>query len=83
MTESEYEEQSERLKKYSGCENAISALSRKKSDVEAGILSIRCTRVGEVDFGYFGKDFGERLQNTIALFLDSEIETIRKSMEEI
>lgn len=83
MTESEYKEQSERLKKFKSAQDEISAIENRKAKIRNGILSINCDYNKEVDFKYFGDDFEERLINNITSFLDSEIETIRKSMEDI
>lgn len=83
MTELEYKEQSERLEKYKKAEDKISVISRKKSEISNGILSIRCAQNKEVNFNYLGDDFKERLLGNILSFLDSEIESIKKSMEDI
>lgn len=83
MTELESKEQSERLEKYKKAEDGISVLERKKSQINNGILSIECTCDKSVDFDYLGEDFKENLTRNIISFLDSEIQSIRKSMEDI
>lgn len=83
MTESEYKEQSERIKKYENAQGRICAIEKKKSAIQNGLLSMNCVYDRQVDFDYLGDDFKERLINSIASFLDTEIEAIRKSMGDI
>lgn len=83
MTESECKEQSERLEKYRNMQDKISVIVKKKSQISSGIISIKCMGSNVVDFDYLGDDFRERLTENILSLLDSEIETIKKSMETI
>lgn len=83
MTESEYKEQNERIKKYENAQDRICAIEKNKYKIRNGLLSINCAYDRQVDFDYLGDDFKERMINSISSFLDTEIETIRKSMEDI
>lgn len=83
MTESEYKKQSERLGKYKNAQDRISVIERKKSIIENGILSINCDYDKNIDFDYLGDGFKQKLVETITSFLESEIEEIKKSMEDI
>ena len=83
MTEKEYKELQARLEKYKCAEDRISVLERKKSSIQNGIMLITCAYQRQVDFDYLGDDFKERLVECICYFLDTEIQHIRESMDEI
>lgn len=83
MTESEYKEQSERLEKYKKAADRLSVITRRRAEINNGILSMNCAYDKQVNFDYLGEDFKEKLKNIIVSFFDAEIETIRKSMEDI
>lgn len=83
MTESEYKEQSERLRAYENAQDKLSVIEKKKSAIGNGILSMNCAYDRQIDFDYLGDDFKQRLIDVITSFLETEIETIRKSMEDI
>lgn len=80
MTESEYKEQSERLKQYKSAQEKIFNINKKKMEISSGIVSIQCVENGAV---YFDENFSERLIKNIVALLNAEIETIKKSMENI
>lgn len=83
MAESEYKEQNARLEKYNNIRDRISVITRKKSEINNGILSINCAYDKVIDFDYLGDDFKGRLLNNIISFLYSEIEASKKSMENV
>lgn len=83
MTESEFTKQNMRVEKYKNEYGKIGVIENKRTAISNGILSIQCEYNRTIDFDFLGDYFKERLQNVIILFLDSEIEAIRKSMEEI
>lgn len=83
MTELEYKEQSERTERYKNAQDKISVIEKKKSAIQNGLLSINCAYDKQIDFDYLGDDFKQRMVDCIVSFLDTEIETIRKSMADI
>lgn len=83
MTASEYKKQGERLEKYKRAENRISDISRIKSAISAGIISIDCACNREILFDNFGEEFKDKLSKTIIELLDLEIENTEKYMEDI
>lgn len=83
MTELEYKEQGERVEKYKNAQDKISVIEKKKSAIENGISSMNCAYDRQIDFDYLGDYFKQRLICAIVSFFDTEIETIRKSMEDI
>lgn len=83
MTELEYKNQSERIEKYKNVQDKISVIEKKKSAIQNGLLSMNCAYGRQIDFDYLGEDFRQRLSDVIVSFLDTEIETMRKSMEVI
>lgn len=83
MTDIEYKEQSERVGKYNKCSDKVSVIEKKKSAIQNGILSIQCSGDKQIDFDYLGNDFKKRLIENIVSFLDSEIENVKKEMENI
>lgn len=83
MTELECREQSERVKKYNSAQDRISVIEKKKSAIRNGLFSMNCAYERNIDFDYFGDEFKQRLIDAITSFLETEIEIIRKSMEDI
>ena len=83
MTELEFEKQENRILKYKNAIDKIAAIENKKAKIKNGILSIKCAYDKDIDFEYLGNEFKERLIQNIVSFFDSEIENIKKSMEEI
>lgn len=83
MTESEYKEQRERLEKYKRAENRISDISKMKSVISTGIISINCSCGKEIRLNNFGEEFEEKLSKAIIELLDSEIENAEKYMKNI
>lgn len=83
MTDAEYKEQNERIKKYNKCTDRISVIESKKSAIQNGILSIQCVYDKQINFDYLGDDFKEKIVENIISFLDTEIQNIKKSMEGI
>lgn len=83
MTESEYKKLRGCLQKYEKEADRLSVITRKRAEINNGILSMNCAYDKQVNFDYLGEDFKEKLKNVIVSFLDAEIETIRKSMEDI
>ena len=88
MTESEYKEQSERLGRYRKAADRLSVITQKKADISNGVISIDCVSTNcdygkQIDFEYLGEDFKKMLTDSVVSFLDSEIETIKKSMDDI
>lgn len=83
MTESEFIKQNTRIEKYKNEYGKIGVIEGKRTAISNGIFSISCKYSRTIDFDFLGDDFKERLQNAIVSFLDSEIEAIKKSMEDI
>lgn len=83
MTELEYKKQSERIERYKNVQDKISVIEKKKSAIQNGLLSMNCAYDRQIDFDYLGEDFKQKLSDVIVSFLDTEIETTRKSMEVI
>lgn len=83
MTELEYKEQSERMKRYKNAQDRISVIEKKKSAIQNGLSSMNCAYDKRIEFDYLGEDFKQRLVDFIVSFLDTEVETIRKSMGDI
>lgn len=83
MTESEYKQQIERINQYNAAINKISIISEKKQLIIDDGLAFVCSENRWIYFDYLGEDFKQRLINNITSFFDLEIESIRKSMEDI
>lgn len=83
MTEQEYKEQSERVKLYESKNNQIEFLEAEKIRISIGIVFLECEYEYKILFKHRSEDFVERLKEHICNFYESEIEDIKKSLEEI
>lgn len=83
MNQSQYEEQLKRVSQYEKLSNSIDRLEEEKNFLENGILSIHCVYCNEIQCDGRHKGFYDNLQRAIMRTYDSEIERLRKLMEEI
>lgn len=83
MTESEYNEQKERLEEYRSAQNKVSSIAAMKLKINVGIREIQCDHGNKINLALYDEDFCNRLKDNIVSFLDKEIECIKKSMEDI
>ncbi|MFQ9515311.1 MAG: hypothetical protein ACLRZ9_05735 [Eubacterium sp.] len=82
MTKQEFENQSKRIEKYKDAMDRIAVIENKIIQVQNGILVIECDYT-RFDFEYLGKGFKKRLAENVVQFLNSEIENLKKIIEEI
>lgn len=83
MTQLEFEEVKERVKKYEKSENLIERLENEKHLISNGILSITTHYQRDIDCANRYAGFHDRLKEKITEFYENEINITRKNMEEI
>lgn len=81
MTEQQYEEQKEKVKKYSEISSEIKRLNLERSRVDCGILEIECMYKIKIDCCGRYMGFNDNLKNVLIGFYDSEIERLGKELE--
>lgn len=83
MTEQQYEEQRERVKKYSDIKSEIYRLSNEKEKINRGVLTISCLYEAKIDCRCRYDEFRDNLIKSLTDFYDSEIERLEKQLEEL
>lgn len=87
MTEEQFKEITEKVKKYSDTQSCIDRLNREKGYVDSGIEQIRYKDslgwVWYIDCLNRHEGFKGGLTDAILQFYDSEIERLQKQLEEL
>lgn len=84
MTEEQFKEATEKVKKYSDIQSCIKRLNIEKGHINKGITCMTATIYKlEIDCCGRHEGFQDGLTNAVLQFYDSEIERLQKQLEEL